>query len=277
MSHEDIAQLRRQVDASPKNLEIRAELYLEMKRQGLIEAKALEIAAQCKDPAAELIFQGQSIPQHRPITDDDLALLQPLPLLALAFENGFDGGHEISNKGLQALSELPLHSFCLQECEALTKEGLQYLAQCPIKTLDLSYCWNIGDDGLRHLKNLPLQKLILASCEISDEGLKHLQGLPIESLHLDENTSITDEGLRHLMGLPLKSLDLSGCSEITDQGLAFLTQSTLRSLNLWQCTKMTHRGLEKLRHSSLTHLNLTGCPITDEQLKALNWEVTIKR
>lgn len=272
-----LAELRNQVDANPKHLEIRSELYLELKRQGLVEANALEIAAQCKDPAAELIFQGQSIPQHRPVTDDDLALLQPLPLLALAFENGFEGGHEITNKGLRAFSEMPLHSFCLQECEALSKEGLQYLAECPIETLDLSYCWNIGDEGLRHLKNLPLQKLILASCEISDEGLKHLQGLPIESLHLDENTSITDEGLRHLMGLPLKSLDLSGCSEITDQGLAFLTQTTLRSLNLWQCTKITIRGLEQLRQLSLTHLNLTGCSITDEQVKALNWKVTIKR
>ena len=141
MSDQELADLERRVAANPKDLSLRAKLYVTLVRMGRASEKALGLAAYHKDPAAMLVI-GDKVPEKGVDIDQDLALFKDLPLQTLDFDGCYP---QITDEGLEHLKDLPLQTLNLSACQKITDEGLKYLKDLPLRKLYLVWCQKITD------------------------------------------------------------------------------------------------------------------------------------
>jgi len=155
------------------------------------------------------------------VTDDDLALLAPLPKLPQLHLDGT----KISDRGLAHLKNVELSKVALGETQ-ITDAGLKHLSgQTKLRTLNLAGT-RIGDEGLAHLKAATgLKGINLQGTRVTDKGVAQLAELKeLTELWLD-GTQVTDEALRALERCEkLHYVSLSN-SAVTSEGLAALRKA----------------------------------------------------
>ena len=111
-------------------------------------------------------------------------------------------GCSITNPGLAYLSELPLRTLSINNCETVNDTGLYHLSKIKtLNTLCMEGCNDISDSGLYHVSQLKcLMQLDISWCHrITDDGIKHLSDLPLlRWLRLEECDGITDDVLLNM-------------------------------------------------------------------------------
>jgi len=174
-----------------------------------------------------------------PLTDADLASLEPLSRLRELFISG----QNVTERGMASIGKLnqleELTIFCPVNRNALNQlNGLANLQRLQVNahprgnasvmsrvdelTLDMS--------GLKKMRNMNLSSL-----QLRDNDLAFLKELPLlENLMIQPNSTLTGESLRHLSGLhELNRLFISRLSGCTGDDLVYLNNlSKLRSLTL---------------------------------------------
>jgi hypothetical protein len=82
MVDENLAELERQVEANPDDLELRVKLYRGLVRVGQVTEKGIQFAEAHGDPTAKIIA-SDGVGSARIESDEDLALLGNLPIQSL--------------------------------------------------------------------------------------------------------------------------------------------------------------------------------------------------
>ncbi|MDF1661039.1 MAG: hypothetical protein P1V97_04675 [Planctomycetota bacterium] len=192
------------------------------------------------------------------------------------------------------MSELPVQSLYLHDCEEITNAGLKALADLPIERLTLcspsSALCKVTGPGLEHVQRMPLQDLRIANCDELHLGLKYLATRPLEVLDVSyygiAGSFVSDESLEHLKNLPLQRLNFNWCCELTSDGFEHLAELPLKELSLIghgaAIKKSAHifraMPLEKLRTRVAfddSELNdLSQCPLRDFEFA---WNSTMTR
>lgn len=154
-----------------------------------------------------------------------LEVLQGFPLGTL-FLGQLDW---LTNAGLNKLRRLPLTSLELCFCtegNGMSDRALEALTDMPLTKLTLFGIKWLTDSGLAALRNLKLTALSLRLNEgLSDQGLRHLANMPLTSLDLGDSPWLTDGGLLilesfRLQGMKLARLNVAGCEGLSDGGRA---------------------------------------------------------
>lgn len=284
MIDQSLVDLERRVLLNPNDTALRAQYFGQLRRLGQVSERAIQLAANHRDSAA-LMLLSEQVTEERIETDQDLALLQKLPIQTL----DLSGCEEISNDGLTAIAHLPIEQLKLcspesavckvtgaglkhlqrmplkdlriENCDDLST-GLPYLASRPLKILDVSYFGIAGsfvtDEGLSQLKDLPLERLNLDwCCELSAEGLKDLAGLPLRELSAIGQGDALTEALPSFRGMPLERLNSR--VRLEDRELCSLSQSPMRDLEFAWGPQITERGLDALGNLPLEKARIICC------------------
>lgn len=295
MTDQSLVDLERRVLLNPSDTALRAQYYGQLRRLGQVSERAIQWAANHRDSAALMLLSGQ-ITEERIETDQDLALLQKLPIQTL----DLSGCEEISNDGLAAVAHLPIEQLKLCSPESavckVTGAGLKHLQRMPLKDLRINNCDDLST-GLHSLASRPLKILDvsyfgIAGSFVTDEGLSYLKDLPLERLNLDWCCELSAEGLKNLAGLPLKELSAIGQGDsltealpsfrgmplerlksrvrLEDRELCSLSQSPMRDLEFAWGPEITQRGLDALGNLPLEKVRIICCEdMTQLSLRAL--------
>ena len=227
------------------------------------------------------------------LKDADLVHLKGLP--ALVDLDLYKS--QITDDGLAILESLPqLKALGLQRCNLLTNDGMKHLEHVPdLERLRLLYTC-ISNDGMDHFaKRKKLRLLDLRGAKVSNDGIAKLEGHPsLIDLKL-RAVSIDDRSLPHIATIKqLRSLEAEDAAIVGTELGALAALEDLQKLNLLR-TYVSEVEFEplsvltKLRDlrlrgtavratvlntlvaskDTLTYLDLTECPISDEELVAI--------
>ncbi len=197
-----------------------------------------------------------SIEKYRPLTNE-------VVLWALAMESdenrqkiaslSLSQCRDITDAALSHLAALPeLDSLDLSRTQ-ITDEGLQAISNLKLRMLDLSYCENITDKGLQTVKqgklSQYLKQLKLSNCKkVGDEGVRALRYCPnLTLLDLSGLPKLTDDGVDALgdehkdlpVAPPLQRVNLRDSTDVSEIMIDLLksyfpniriTRPTLRNL-----------------------------------------------
>ena len=227
------------------------------------------------------------------LQDADLVHLKGLPALV-----DLDlAKSPITDDGLAILESLPqLKALGLQRCNLLTNDGLKHLEHVPnLERLRLLYTL-ISNDGMDHVAKLKKLRLLdLRGAKVSNDGIAKLSGHPsLVDLKL-RAVSIDDDVLPHIATIKqLRSLEAEDAAIIGVELGALAALEDLQKLNLLR-TYVSEVEFEplsvlaKLRDlrlrgtavratvlnslvaskDTLVYLDLTECPISDDELVAI--------
>lgn len=180
----------------------------------------------------------------RIIKDDDILMCSDLNEVT-----DIDAAYsELTDKGLQIISELPRIRGLYLNGSKVTDNGLKHLQKLRhLRVLNLGIA-NISNTGIQYLSKVSsLKDLNLGSTKITDCGIRSLRSLiNIERLTL-YGTSIGDRGLEGLKGLRLLNYLSIGKTNVTDVGIMYLMKfERLRGIEV-SSTKITAEGILKLK------------------------------
>jgi len=212
------------------------------------------------------------------LTDNDLALLEQMPLLksVVLFKPVTDDGRvsgpsPLTDDGLKHLRGLVSIERIELSYTKITDAGVSHLQSLStLRQLGLQST-AVTDACLEVLGNLPrLEELNLSGTAISDAGLDKLTPLTnLASLEIDK-TRVTDDGLATVARLEnLRRLRIGG-PDISDAGVATIAELDHVKELLLHGAAVTDVGMAEIaKMRQLTALVLQGGNYTDEGLKQL--------
>lgn len=168
----------------------------------------------------------------------------------------------VTDKGIQAISELELNKLYIDECDRITDTSLKNISKIKnLTTLSLSRN-PFTSNGFKHFSNMePLEELHLCDYQnLPDQSLKHFRNLKSLKLIDASGSSISDADLEIISTFPsLESLILDKCRNISDQGVKHLSLlQTLKFLSLAN-TRITDNGLDQLSNLEDLTIDIRNC------------------
>lgn len=286
MNDQVITELERQCQQQPEDLALRFRWYQALIRAGRATERALLLAANHGDEAAQWglkTWRDQFFKTH-----EDLRELAQLPIRSLFC--AWD--YQPEDRDLDLLQRLPLTKLywtqlhpCPENPNPLKKlkskafESLKIcglnLDEADFKALNLSRLRELrvtrnnrfSGDCLKVLQASPLEHLQVYAGSLRNQDLQELKDLPLKSLEL-LNLSITDTGLRPLTALRLEKLVLY-CEQVRGTCFNFLDLSRLQSLEFGD-NSLENRALQSLGKAPLKELTLSGMKRLPNDLSELS-------
>ena len=201
------------------------------------------------------------------IKDDDLTVLQEMPLTSVAFSFGI----ELTDSALRHFNGMSLTSVHFWHCPNLTDNALAYLKGMSLTSVGFTWCENLTDNALTHLEGMPLTSVNFNWCKnLTDNALAHLKGMPLTSVNFNWCKNLTDKSLANLKGMSLTSVGFSWCENLNDNALAHLNGMPLTSIDFSYCKNLTNNALAHLKGMPLTEVNFHECGnLTDNAIAHL--------